>query len=311
MKPVIRYAEAAIHPLGHRLDASWSITIETLPAVYRVVLFRKRGSAVSDGDITAWFSAGTVPVDSRVYIYDSRYTDADVPTVANTFYIADSSIRTAHDFNCANGATYHYAIVAEDCTTHEKSITARVSGIPAFSAAINTFDVKHHLVLFLQQLLTDVGKMTLEKDVFIVEQFSNLEEHDPEVGVFRMASSEARKFIGGLRESGATADSLGSYTPEVFSVIWQSKSPAHVDALYMIFGACAELLKQAFGEAGASECYVNFGAESATQDADGVWGRRGRCTVVVEHDKNRVLVERIQGRGSITTEFAPADDSEA
>ena len=68
MKPVIRYAEAAVHPLGHRLDTSWSITIETLPSVYRVVLFRKRGSAVSDGDITAWFAAGTVPVDSRVYI---------------------------------------------------------------------------------------------------------------------------------------------------------------------------------------------------------------------------------------------------
>lgn len=311
MVPVIRYSEAAVHPLGHRLDCSWSITIETLPEVYRVVLFRKRDSAVTDGDIATWFAAGTVPIDSRVYIYDNRYTDADVPTVADTFYVADSSIRTAHDFNCANGATYHYAIVAEDCTTHEKSITARVSGIPAFSAAIKTFDVKHHLLLFLQQLLTDVGKMTLEKDIFIVEQFSNLEEHDPEVGVFRMASSEARKFIGGLRESGDTADSLGAYTPEVFSVVWQSKSANHVDALYGIFQACVELLKQAFGEAGASECYCQFGAESATQDQDGVWGRRGKMTVVVEHDKNRVLVERIQGRGSITTEFAPADDSEA
>jgi len=307
MIPELRYAAACPSPLGYRIDIEWSITVETVPAAYRTILFRKRGAAVTDSEVTNWRTgAGHPHVGISVYVIDTA-TENTTPPDATTFYIPDSEQRTAYDMNCANGSTYHYALYVQDTAIpSDMSVIKHVYATAACTAVVKMFNVKEYLLFFLKQLLVSIGTCTLDKDVFVTEQFTNLIEHDPQVAVFRQAETEAQRYIGGIQETDNIADVRSSMRTEVYGVIWQSKTAGQIDSLYAIFHACEEALIDAFMRAGATSCKCQFGAEEVVSDADGVWGRRGRMTVIVQHDQTRISIDRAD-RTSIETEITPAE----
>ena len=295
-----------VHPLGSRITVSWSLDTATLADSYRVVLFRKLDSAVTAGEVAAFLASGT-HTGLRVIIFNSAETRAEgwQGTDGELCIVRASDTRMMFDANVTNGRAYHYAVVAEDLSTHVLTDVLYGSATPGVSMSLETFESKKLLVLALRQFVIDVGNMTPDKDVFIAEEFSNLEEHDPQISVHRLGAPSPRNWIGDMGDASAQNDVIGAEQSDVYLVTWQSKTVEHVELLYRLLGAGWIPIKDFLTKQGATDVKFQMGAEEQLTRDDAPYARRGSMTVTIEHSAAQITMVRPEARAALSVTFTP------
>jgi len=232
---------AESHPLGNEIDLNWEVPT-SLPAQYRVDIFRKEGADITQEEIDQIM--GGTPVDG-----------VDLFQPGNEYH-------GMHDMQVEDGKTYYYRGIVVNTDTNEYSTSVGDSAVPDWQAAPDVVDLKD-LVLEAVRRVFRSREIVIDKDVHIKKSHNVEFGRFPVVTVTRDPSSIYQKFIGDYVGDDQLA-ALGDVERDVVTVIWSDVIQERRDKLTLLFRSAKQEIKRFLmrSDYGIAYLEITFGGDT-------------------------------------------------
>jgi hypothetical protein len=255
------------HPYGSELNLMWSLP-STLPDKYHIVIFKKKGSAVTSDEIDLYFATYNQIKAIR------NDPDADqgnaIPLEDNLKQgLKDRSIFVARlinehttfvDMLCINGTEYHYSIFIQDTETDMISVPKSISGVPKTSVKITLMDTKSITRRAIVRILESLPKTEGQKlDINVHKSFNQIDNYDQWVTVHRASAEIEQRFMGNQLYKWNGYCAAGFMEKEVIQVTWFSRNnPDFLDELTKVFRSQIIALNRYFLHNNATEALISM-----------------------------------------------------
>lgn len=228
----LQFLNAFAHPLGQEIDLAWTLP-STLPSGFKVVVFRKQGSDVTQQDIDDHF-AGSTPQDVTVWEFDGE-SDGTGPNELFDLFVED-------------GETYYYKVVVQDTSDDTYSTALGANAVPASTVTTSIVDAKEEVVKLIERIMTNYG-MTKVKDYELKKEYALEGIKTPTIFVTRADGSVLQRFLGQIVEFDQ-AQQLGVYGDldlDNIQVTWEDPSSERRDKITNIFRESREAMRRYLG----------------------------------------------------------------
>lgn len=215
------------HPLGQEMEIIW--TMPSLPDAWNVVVLRREGSAITDGEVTQYF-AGAPFDDIEAFIF----TSTEYPDGLEGF----------SDYGVDNNATYYYKAVLQD--TSDSAVSATVTDNAKAQKIVTTkiIDAKQFILTVVERVMKSYG---MEKD----EHYQLLREYSlpimkaPIIYVTRVGGQVLNQFLGYFRQVASDGKAIyGEIEMDNIQVVWEDPNPTRRDNLTNIFRETKEFIRE-------------------------------------------------------------------
>lgn len=196
---------------GGMVSLSW-VYPETLPAAWKLYIFKKQGEAVTDQQIANYF-AGTFTGLSNLGIW-----------VYNTLP-AKTTFKTIYDLHVENKKTYYYRAVIRDTTLSQSSAIVSASAMPATNILINVIDAKdvvsRAIEKTLQSMKTTAGyHPEIEQDIKVFKAHGERKDEDNFFVVGRTTGQNISSTLSDIIAQIPNATIRGNIDYDIISVEW-------------------------------------------------------------------------------------------
>jgi hypothetical protein len=249
---------AASHPLGNEIDLDWELPA-TLPAQYRVDIFKKQGADITQGEIDQIM--GGTPVEG-----------VDVFHPGNEYH-------GMHDMQVTDGKTYYYRGIVVNTETSEYSSSVGASATPDFTAAPDVTDLKKIVLEAIKRIFRSRG-IVIDKHVFVTKDYNVEDPKFPLVTISRAPATVSQRFIGEYVGAGDFEAQGMLYMDSVY-VIWSSDHPVERrDRLSIIFRSAAiETWRYLVSQAEVVTAEISFGQDIRDERFEGNYVLSNSMTV--------------------------------
>lgn len=224
----LQFLTAFSHPLGQEIDLEWTLP-STLPTSFKVVVFRKKSSDVTQQEIDDYF-AGSPPTGVTVWELDGL-TDGSGPT-------------RLFDLFVENGQAYYYKAVVQDTSDSTYSTAIGANATPNVTATTSIIDAKQKVLDLIERVFTNYD-MTKLKDYELKKEYSLENLRPPTIFVTRADGSVMQSFIGHLVDFDSK-QKLGIYGQidlDNIQVTWEDPSDERRDKITNIFRESKEAMR--------------------------------------------------------------------
>ena len=176
---------------GGILFLSWEYPTE-FPTAWKLFIFKKQGSAVTDQQIEDYFANNPTPEQLSqlgIFVYNN------LP--------AKTTFTSLKDFVVENAKAYYYRALIRDTSANENSSTSDGSSIPESSIYIRVVDAKDIIAKTVEKTLQAV-KTTggyhpqIEKDIRVFKSHSEREDQDNFFVVSRISGQNINRTMSNV-----------------------------------------------------------------------------------------------------------------
>ena len=198
---------------GGILFLEWTFPT-VLPTAWKLFIFKKQGSAVTDQQIEDYFSNNPTPEQLSqlgIFVYNN------LP--------AKTTFTSLKDFVVENSKAYYYRALIRDVTANNNSTILDANGTPESSIYIRVIDAKDIIAKTLEKTLQAV-KTTggyhpqIEKDIRVFKSHSEREDQDNFFIVSRISGQNINRTMSNVIAEMDDAKLLGQIDYDVLQVEW-------------------------------------------------------------------------------------------
>jgi len=216
----LQWFGAYAHPLGQEIVLSWTLPT-TLPSSFKVVIFKKSGSDVTQQEIDDYF--GDSPPSGVTVTELDGLSDGSGP------------LQLA-DFVVTNGTTYYYKVVIQNSSTQEYSTALGDNATPDSAVTTDVIDAKEKVIEVIERIMKNYN-MTRNKDYELKKEYSLEKLNPPTIFVTRASGQVIQRFIGNLIDfdSANNEPTEGELELDNIQVTWEDPGADRRDKITNIF----------------------------------------------------------------------------
>jgi hypothetical protein len=239
--------EITVHPLGNELRAWWKLP-STLPDSWKVFVFKREGSDVTQQDIDDYMNSQIIA--SGLSVFEK---DMDDP-------------HRLYDLDVENGKTYYYKALLQDMDSSEYSTALGNNGVPAYNSTLTVIDCKELVLEAVRRLMLDYN-VTEEKDIDIRKTLSLENFNPPGISITRQPATVIQNYLGDLISVEEAKVNLGLVEMEIILVAWSDVVLERRDRLTRLFRGSRFVIKQYLLENNVMDVKFSIGGD----DIDPRW----------------------------------------
>lgn len=239
--PAISELTVSVHPLGNELDLNW-IMPSGLPDSYKIIVFKKEDSVISDAEIDAYLLTGVLP--EGVFVYDS----------------IDANAERLIDVDVENGKNYYYSIIIDDQGSDEHSATVSTNSTPNFAGETDVIDCKTLVVEAIKRVLVNYSAKNV-KDYTIRKSFSVANVRLPLIAVVRQGANDVARLWGNVLMDADLIKAYGKIEQDNILIVWEDTLSDRRDLLTNMFRTHETTIRKYLMQEGAKEVLINMGSD--------------------------------------------------
>lgn len=219
--------QAFAHPLGLEIEMVWTMP-STLPAEWKVYVFRREGSDISSSEIDSLF-AGTIIDDITRYVFDSTtYPD----------------ITGFSDYLIEPQKQYYYQSVLQDVSDDAVSTEDGDNATEKKTVNSKIIDAKAFVLTLVERVMTSYG-MVKDEHYQLLREYALPGMKAPVLYVTRVGGNVLHHFIGHFRDLSAEAKAIyGEIEMDTIQVVWEDPNAIRRDNLTNVFRESKEFIRQ-------------------------------------------------------------------
>jgi hypothetical protein len=185
-----------------------------LPTAWKLYIFKKQGSAVTDQQIADYFANSPTPEQLSqlgIFVYNS------LP--------AKTTFTSLKDFVVENAKAYYYRAFIRDTSTNENSTILDANETPESAIYIRVIDTKDIIAKTVEKTLQAVKTTAgyhpqIEKDIRVFKSHSEREDQDNFFVVSRISGQNINRTMSNVIAEMEDAKILGQIDYDVLQVEW-------------------------------------------------------------------------------------------
>jgi hypothetical protein len=185
-----------------------------LPTAWKLFVFKKQGSAVTDQQIADYFAGSLTATQLQqlgIFVYNN------LPASVNFLSLKD--------FVVENANTYYYKALIRDTTANANSTIAEASGTPESAIYMRVVDAKDIIAKAVEKTLQTAKTISgyhpqIEKDIRVFKSHGERQAQDNFFVVNRVSGQNINRTMSNIIAELADAKLLGQIDYDVLQVEW-------------------------------------------------------------------------------------------
>ncbi len=281
---------ANAHPLGQEIELVWTLP-ETMPGGWRIIIFRRRDSDVTQEEIDNYFAdPASLPADMTV------------ETVDNVQYEGD--LHGLSDYSVENTKQYYYQLVLQDSSDDAVSTIAGANATANATVETKIIDAKVIVLALVERVMTAYG-MIKDQHYQLMREYALPGMQAPTIYVTRVGGQVLHRYIGQFQSTAADLrDVYASLEMDNIQVVWEDPNAVRRDRITNIFRESREFIdRYLHTEEGGDMAYTEIVIEGdvineAVRERVQVGGMMIiSCAIVTEVKMQSTLASWLEGEG--------------
>lgn len=281
---------ANAHPLGQEIELVWTLP-ETMPDGWRIVIFRRQGSDVTQDEIDTYFAdPASLPSDITVESVDNdQYADG---------------LYGLSDYAVDNTKQYYYQIVLQDTSDEAVSTIAGANGTSNKTVETSIVDAKKFILEVVERVLKSYG-MIKDQHYQLMREYALPGMQAPTIYVTRVGGQVLHRYIGHFQSVEANLREVsGSLEMDNIQVVWEDPNAIRRDTITNMFRESKEFMDRFLHtEEGGDMAYTEILIEGdvineAVRDRVQVGGMMIiSCAIATKISMNPIQASWLEGEG--------------
>ena len=248
---------------GDELTINWQLPI-TRPAVYKVYIFKRSRTDVTQLEIDSYFTHIT---NLTGYNYNGLFVYDNI----------NNEVNALGDYSVLNDTKYYYKAVLRNETTGEYSTTKNANATPHPELKLSVIDGKDIVKTAIEKMLDNIydrngNRVQLGKDIQIVKSFAIEPVTENYFMIERINGSNYIQYWGNsYGYSGQNQFAMGSYDHDVIRATFITMdSPDRRDTVTKILRGMKFFLIRLVKALGAKDCSITIEGDYYNPQIDGL-----------------------------------------